>query len=161
MTVDVLAHSGGIIMFERHRLPEDPPALDQHIAVSQHVGKIQKIIAKLSQELELLPVVLSQDGEPVAFAGLPGAANAEHIAKVADRIWQEGAQRQARELVRFEEETINGADERTNVMIYSTHVAGGIVLTVGWNISISLTQIRAEVSDVKLELLDILGVGEE
>ena len=161
MTVEVLVHLRDIKMFERHRLPEGPPALDQHVSVSQHVGKIQKIIARLSQELESLPVVLSQDGEPIAFAGLPGAANAEHIAKVVDRIWQEGAQRQARELVRFEEETIDGADERTNVMIYSTHVAGGIVLSVGWNITISLTQIRAEVSDMKSELRDILGVEQE
>ncbi len=161
MTVDVLAYSGDIRMFEPHRLPEGPPALGQHIAVSQHVGKVQKVITKLSQELELLPVVLSQEGEPIAFAGLPGATGAEHIAKLVDRAWQEGAHRQAREFVRFEEETIDGADERATMMFYSTHIAGGVVLTVGWNISISLTQIRAEVSDVKSELLDILGVGEE
>ncbi len=161
MTVEVLAHSGDIRMFDPHRLPEDPPALGQHIAVSQHVGKAQKIVTKLSQELELLPVVLSQEGEPIAFAGLPGATSAEHIAKLVDRVWQDGAHRQAREFVRFEEESIDGADERTMMMFYSTHIAGGIVLTVGWNVSISLTQIRAEVSDVKSELLDILGVGEE
>jgi hypothetical protein len=161
MTVEVLAHSGDIRMFDPHRLPEGPPALGEHIAVSQHMGQVQKIITKLSQELELLPVVLSQESEPIAFAGLPGATSAEHIAKLVDRVWQEGAHRQAREFVRFEEASIDGADERTMMMFYSTHVVGGIVLTVGWNVSISLTQIRAEVSDVKLELLDILGVGEE
>lgn len=161
MTVDILAHSEDIRMFDPHRLPEGPPALDQRIAVSQHVGKIQKIITKLSQEIELLPVVLSQEGEPIAFAGLPGATSAEHIAKLVDRVWQEGAQRQAREFVRFEEESIDGADERTMMMFYSIHIAGGIVLTVGWNVSISLTQIRAEVSDVKSELLEILGIEKE
>lgn len=161
MTVEFLVHLGDVRMFDPHRLPEGPPALGQHIAVSQHVGKIQKVVTKLSQEIEMLPVVLSQDGEPIAFAGLPGATNAEHIAKLADRIWQEGGHRQAREFVRFEEETIDGADERTTLMLFSRHITGGVVLTVGWNVSISLTQIRAEVSDVKSELLDILGVGEE
>ncbi len=148
-------------MFDPHRLPEGPPALGQHIAISGHIGKIQKVVAKLSQELEALPVVLSQDGEPIAFAGLQSATSAEHIAKLVDRVWQEGAHRQAREFVRFEEESIDGTDERTMMMFYSTHIAGGVVLTIGWNVSISLTQIRAEVNDVKLELLDILGVGEE
>jgi hypothetical protein len=148
-------------MFDPHKLPEGPPALDHHISVSQHAGKAQKIITKLSQEIDLLPVVLSQEGEVIAFAGLPGATNAEHIARLADRVWQEGSHCQARELIRFEEETIDGADERTTVMLYSTHIVGGIILAVGWNVSISLTQIRAEVSDVKAELLDILGVGEE
>jgi hypothetical protein len=149
-------------MFERHKLPENPPALDQHVTVSQqHAGKIHKAIAKLSQEIELLPVILSQEGEVVAYAGLPNADSAEHIAKLIGRVWHEGAHRQARELVRFEEETINEADERTNVMLYSTHIAGALTLTIGWNVSISLTQIRAEVHDVKIELLNIIGIEEE
>ena len=148
-------------MFEPYKLPENPPALDRHISVTQQdAGKIHKIVTKLSQELELLPVILSQEGEVIAFAELPNTASAEHIAKLIGRIWHEGAHRQARELVRFEEEVIDEADERTSVMLYSTHVAGAITLTVGWNVSISLTQIRAEVNDVKTELMSILDVDE-
>ncbi|MBN1310947.1 MAG: hypothetical protein JXB30_05950 [Anaerolineae bacterium] len=148
-------------MFEPYKLPENPPALDQHIAVSQQdAGKIYKVITKLSQEIELLPVVLSQEGEVIAFAELPNATSAEHIAKLIGRIWHEGAHRQARELIRFEEETIDEADDRTNVMLYSTHITGAITLTIGWHVSISLTQIRAEVNDVKIELLRILGAEE-
>jgi hypothetical protein len=154
--------TGDSKMFERHNLPENPPALDQHIAVSQQqTGKIHKAIAKLSQEIEMLPVILSQEGEVIAYAGLPSADSAEHIAKLIGRIWHEGAHRQARELVRFEEETINEADERANMMLYSSHITGAITLAVGWNVSISLTQIRAEVHDVKAELLGIFGVEGE
>jgi hypothetical protein len=148
-------------MFEPYRLPKDPPALEQRITVSQQdAGKIHRVVARLSQELELLPVILSQEGEVIAFAELPNAASAEHIAKLIGRIWHDGAHRNARELVRFEEETIDEADDRTNVMLYSTHIAGAITLTIGWNVSISLTQIRAEVHDVKIELLRILGAEE-
>jgi hypothetical protein len=148
-------------MFERYKLPENPPALDRHISVSQQdAGKIHKIVTRLSQELDLLPVILSQEGQVIAFTELSHAASAEHIAKLIGRIWHEGAHRQAHELIRFEEEVIDEADERTNMMLYSTHIAGAITLTIGWNVSISLTQIRAEVHDVKTELLSILSVEE-
>lgn len=146
-------------MFQQFKLPDTPPPLDQVVKVTKkQTDKAHKALTKLSEGLESLPVILSQEGQVICYAGLPGTESAERLAKLTARVWREGANRVARELVRFEEEIIDEADERNNVMLYSIHVAGGITLTAGWNVSISLTQIRAEVGDVRLQLLGILGI---
>jgi hypothetical protein len=43
-----------------------------------------------------------------------------------------------------------------NVMLYAAHIKGGLTLTTGWELALSLTQMRAEVGDAKTELLQIL-----
>jgi hypothetical protein len=105
-----------------------------------------------------MPVVLSQEGEVIGSAGPLSELVAERLAKTAARVWREGSSRLAREFVRFEEEVIDEADQRANLLIYSAHVVGGITLTIGWQMSVSLTQVRAEVSDAKAELVKIIGV---
>lgn len=130
------------------RLPEGPPPLHERVELSeQQVQKVAEELAALSASLDSLPVVLSQDGEVVGFAGTQEAEIADRIAKMADRLWREGATRIARELIRFEEETVSEASERANFLLYSAHIYGALVLTVGWQMSVSLTQMRAEVAD--------------
>jgi len=146
-------------MFEIPILPESPPDLDQQLELSlDQARQAQSILAELCSSLEDLPVVLSQEGHVISQAGSQGEAVAERLAKTAARIWREGSNRLAREFVRFEEEVIDEADSRANFLIYSAHIAGGVTLTVGWQVTLSLTQVRAEVSDARAELVKIIGV---
>lgn len=145
-------------MFQMPILPESPPDLDRTIKVSaQQVKKAKAIVEELSAALENLPAVLSQDGKIVTSAGPASEAVTERIAKAAGRVWREGSERLSRELIRFEEESIEEADQRANLMIYSAHISGALTLSIGWQMTISLTQIRAEVGDARSELQKILN----
>lgn len=145
-------------MFEVPILPEAPPDLDQQIELNlEQIRKAQSILARLCSSLENLPVVLSQEGHVISQAGAQGEMVTERMAKTAARVWREGSTRLARELVRFEEEVVDEADSRANFLIYSAHIAGGITLTVGWQVTLSLTQVRAEVGDARAELVKIIA----
>lgn len=149
-------------MFGPVSLPETPPNIDEKIEVTaEQTREISRIISGLSEGLEALPVVVSQHGDVIASAGVADAPVAQKVAKLANRLWRDGSHRLAREVLRFEEEVVEEGGERTNFMIYSIHIAGGITLTVNWYLSFSLTQIRAEVSDAKESLLHALGIHEE
>ncbi|NDJ54467.1 MAG: hypothetical protein GYB68_15460 [Chloroflexi bacterium] len=144
-------------MFGQDHLPETPPAFSENIALdNKQIDGLQRIVSDLSESLESLPVVLSQDGHINAYAGRVSRGVAEQLAKVTDRTWREGATRIARELLRFAEETIDSEDERGNFLIYSIHIEGAMTLTVGWELTVSLTQIRAEVVDAKQAIQNIL-----
>jgi hypothetical protein len=79
-------------------------------------------------------------------------ASLEHVARTVARLWQDGSNRLARELIRFEEEIVEGETERLSFFLYSVHINGAVTLTLGWNPSLSLTQLRAEATDVKAAL---------
>ncbi len=144
-------------MFPSGELPEAPPALQEMIDVTAHdVNRMQAMINDLSGGLEALPVVLSQDGDVIASAGRISDNMADAIARQAKRLWREGATRLAREFIRFEEELFEDEQGRANYMIYSIHVKGALTLTVGWEMSFSLTQIRAEVDAIREEMAEIL-----
>ena len=145
-------------MFEIPILPEAPPDLDQGITLDlEQARKAQTVLAELCSSLENLPVILSQEGQVIAQAGAQDEVVAERLAKSVAKAWREGSSRLARELIRFAEEVIDEADARSNFLAYSAHIAGGITLTVGWQVTLSLTQVRAEVSDARAELLKIIG----
>jgi len=138
------------------RLPDTPPSLEQRIALTdQQIEQIGRLTIQLSEALDGLPVVVSQQGEIVHSAGAVDHVVAERLVRVADRVWREGGSHIAREVIRFEEEVIEEI-ERANFVVYSIHIAGALTLTVGWQMAISLTQLRAEVSDVKAQLLRVL-----
>ncbi len=147
-------------MLQMPTLPEAPPDLDQTVKLSAaQIKKAKAVLDELSDALENLPAVLSQDGKVVTSAGSASDAVVERIAKVAARSWREGGSRLSRELIRFEEESIEeeAAEKRANLMVYSAHISGALTLSLGWQMTISLTQIRAEVSDAKSDLQSILN----
>ncbi len=145
------------MVWERYRAPHTPPPLEERVTLSdEQRQRAAALIAGLSQSLEALPVVLSQEGEVICSAGLADERHAERLTRVAGRIWREGADQTAREVIRFEEEVLGSNDERTSFMIYTAHVAGALTLTIGWQLSPSLTQLRAEVGDVIAELQRLL-----
>lgn len=138
-------------------LPEQPPAIEQAVAMNEDQRKRARTrLKQLSKGLEGCPVLLSQDGNLEAHAGSISAENAERIARQVGRLWQEGSALLARELIRFEEERLEEGSERASYMLYSLHIEGALTLTVGWQSSASLTQIRAESSDLCEELYEIL-----
>lgn len=148
-----------VTMVDSNSLPDTPPPLHDRLDVSeQQAQQVQQILNDLSTSLDSLPVVLSQDGDVIASAGTDNDTVIGRIARLAGRVWNEGATRLARELIRFEEETIGDeeAEERVNLLLYSAHIAGAVTLTIGWEMAISLTQMRAEVADVKDRLARIL-----
>ena len=144
-------------MFQQDDLPDTPPELSDRVTLSeQQVQEADVILSELSEDMDTLPVVLSQDGSVISFTGVEDEEIAERIAKLAGRTWNEGANRQAREFIRFAEETFGEESERSNLLLYSVHVAGAVTLTVGWRMPISLTQIRADVGDARLSLWRII-----
>jgi hypothetical protein len=114
------------------------------------------VLGLLSRGLDAMPVVLSQQADVIAFAGQGDADLAKQIAQHANEGWQQGATDIAREYIRFQEETFSIGDKRLTLLLYSRHITDALVLTVGWQIAVSLTQIRAEMSDARLDLLDAL-----
>src|SRR5574341_1689092 len=141
-------------MAKKRPLPDSPPPLRERLAISQEQNEeAQRILETLAGALDL-PAILSQDGDVIAHAGNDNQVVIERLARLAGRVWTEGATRVARELIRFEEETIGDDDspERVNLMLYSAHITGAMTLTIGWDISTSLTQVRAEISDTREQL---------
>lgn len=146
-------------MLQVPTLPEAPPDLENTIKLSSaQAKKAHSVLETLSAALENLPCVLSQDGKVVTSAGNGGEAVVERIAKAAGRTWKDGSERLSRELIRFEEEAFEeDAENRANLMIYSTHISGALTLSIGWQMTISLTQIRAEVGDARGELQGLVS----
>ncbi|HEC23203.1 MAG TPA: hypothetical protein ENI95_09830 [Chloroflexi bacterium] len=138
-----------------------PLAFQERIPISeQQLEHIQRILSNLSQGLDSLPVVLSQDSEVIGSAGRADEALAARIARLAARIWREGASRPAREFICFEEEVIDEADERISLLLYSVHITGAVTLTIGWQMSITLTQLRAEAAEARAALRNVLAAHE-
>jgi hypothetical protein len=136
---------------------ETAPALQNRLELSpEQVAGTREVLARLSQGLDSLPVILSQDGDVVSYGGPVEEETAERLARLASRVWHEGATHPSRELIRFEEETLGEESSgRANLMLYSAHVVGALTLTVGWEITISLTQVRAEVADARRQLMNL------
>ncbi len=143
----------------KFQLPDSPPPLTERVTLSRkQTEKAEELLSDLAVALETFPVVLCQQGEVVCYAGTPDEKIAERIARLADRVWREGATRVAREVIRFNEEVIDEQTERTSFMLYSAHVSGALTLAVGWRLTLSLTQLRAEVGDTIQELKQVLRV---
>jgi hypothetical protein len=136
---------------------ETAPALQNRLELSpDQVAGTREVLARLSQGLDSLPVILSQDGDVVSYGGPVEEETAERLARLASRVWHEGATHPSRELIRFEEETLGEESSgRANLMLYSAHVVGALTLTVGWEITVSLTQVRAEVADARRQLMNL------
>lgn len=147
------------MFWQRFALPENPPELKTRVKVSRdQVKKATKLMRELSRELDGFPVVLSQFGNVVSAGGLDDdPATAQQLAKAINRSWTDGQERLAREIICFEEEIVGAGKEQTSFRLYSIHVLDALTLTVGWQLSVSLTQLRAEVSDMREKLLDVFS----
>ena len=127
--------------------------LHERLEISEsQVEEAQRVADSLAGALSL-PVLLSQDGDVVALSQIDEVGTAERLARHIGRIWNEGASRNAREVIRFEEEIIGSDDtDRMNILLFSVHIERALTLTIGWETSISLTRIRAEVAAIRNDL---------
>lgn len=142
---------------DKYQLPDQPLPLDEPVEVSnEQREEIEPLLSDLSQAFDALPVVLSQAGEVVAAADTIGEGIAKQIAGIAQRLWRDGESHIAREIIEFDEIVLDQLDKRFGVMIYSLHVVGGLVLTLGWQQALSITQVRAEAKDLKDQILSML-----
>src|SRR5687767_5727592 len=111
-------------------LPTTPPPLDETVSLSDsQIEQIAAALGALSRDLDGLPVIVSQKSEMVASAGALNAFVPERLARVTERLWRDGKRHPAREVIRFEEESIEEV-ERANYMVYSVHIMGALTLTV-------------------------------
>jgi hypothetical protein len=138
--------------WERFEPPEAPPPLDRTVKLAgAQRKKAEDALADLSAALDGLPAVLSQQGDIVGQAGASDEG-AGQLAGIAVRIWADGDLYLAREAIQFAEQAIQGQSNHGSYMIYSVHVAGALVLTVGWMLTVPLHRVRMETAATRLAL---------
>ena len=114
------------------------------------------ILVEFSVALDDQPLILSQDGRVIASSGLRAEAVAERIARAADRLWNRDTGMNTPEVISFAEITIEEAD-RANFMLYSRHITGPVILSVGWDGTPPLAELRAGIRHAVTQLLGIVN----
>jgi hypothetical protein len=138
--------------WERFEPPEAPPPLDRTVKLAgAQRKKVEDALVDLSAALDGLPAVLSQQGDVAGQAGMSDEG-AGQLAGIAARIWEDGDLYLAREAIQFAEQAIQGQSNHGAYMIYSVHVAGALVLTVGWRLAVPLHRVRTETASTRLAL---------
>ncbi len=146
-----------MFFWERYQLPESPPAIDEPVQIPAGYPQDAKgVVAALSRALDGAPVVLAQHGQAIASAGPLSEQAVAQFARIVDRLWRDGANQLAREVLRFEEEDLGEEGQSLTVMTYSAHVAGGLTVSVGWQADTPLTQVRAEAAEARQRLQILL-----
>lgn len=147
-------------MDNENGLPVGPPRLHDVVILSnQQIADIQAHLGQLSESLQWVPVVFSQDGQLISYAGVDDEAVAEAIARNAAQLWSEGATRIAREYISFEEKKYGELDQHSNLILYSAHVRAALTLSVGVEFPSSLTTIRQQVDRTRVAIKRIVLAG--
>ena len=125
-----------------------------HIELSQQeAGQLNGKLQEIGEVLDEMPLVLSQDGVLISHVGPISRDTAAAIARVAGRVWREGATRPTREWLCFDDQLPSESGERRSPMLYSVHVAGDVTISAAWDGGTLLSSLRADV----LEAAQILG----
>ena len=134
--------------------PLGGPALGGHLELTpDQSSQLAEGLAHISSRLEKTPLLLSQDGTLLSHAGelSPDAATA--MARLAGRVWREGATRSTPEWLCFSDQLASEGGERRSMALYSVVVAGDLTLCAAWDGSPSLSTLRANA----LEAATVLG----
>ena len=117
-----------------------------HIEVSQQqVEQLAGRLEEIGQAMSDIPLFLSQDGALISQVGGISGEVAASMARLAGRVWREGATRPAREWLHFDDRLPAGSGERRSLALYSVRVAGDVTLSAAWDGSVSLSSLRAGV----------------
>ncbi len=147
-------------MEHENSLPSTPPRLQDIISLSnQQIADIYAVLGELSEALDWAPIVLSQDGQVVAYAGVEDEGVAEGLSRNAAQFWREGATRNAREYVSFEEKNYGEPDQYNNLMLHSVHVRAALTISIGIEFPSSLTKIRQHTVRAKAAIQRIVLTG--
>jgi CheY-like chemotaxis protein len=124
--------------------PDAPPWPNGQLQLNaQQTRIVTDTLTELSQALDDLPVVLSYNGNLIAFSGPLSQQHVEEFAHLAGQLWRKG-ESHTREVIRFDEQVRIEGVERHSYMLYSTRVVSAMVLSVAWGASVDLSVVRAE-----------------
>lgn len=128
-----------------------------------HVELTQQEMDQLSQKLHDIgqtfvpvPLLLSQDGTLIIHVGSLTDDSATVMARLAGRLWREGATSPAREWLCFKDQIPGAGTERRTVALFSVIVAGDLTLTVPWDGDASFSTLRTGMLDAAAELRSLL-----
>ena len=136
---------------------EGPP-LQEHLSLSEaQTQGLAETLREIDQSENGIPLLLSQDGVMISASEvMPGEA-ATSLAKLAGRVWREGATHSATEWLRFDDQLPTTGGERRNIALYSVLVAGDVTLSAGWDGLTTLSILRASTYQAAARLAGILG----
>ena len=136
---------------------ESPP-LQEHIPISEtQTQRMAETLREFDQLGDGLPLLLSQDGVMVATSEAMPREAAMSLAKLAGRVWREGATHPTMEWLRFDDQLPATGGERRNIALYSVLVAGDVTLSAGWDGMLALSLLRASTYQAATRLAGILG----
>lgn len=145
------------MVWHKFELPEKAPDLQSSVEFgSEQLERAQRVIDTVSAGLDNMPVILSQQGDVIYSAGDITESAAKQLARTINRTWSANPDQVAHEIIRFEEEIVDIEDGSESYRLYSLHIHNALILTAGWQLSISLTQVRAELLDAKESLQKFL-----
>jgi hypothetical protein len=129
----------------------------EHIELTQQqIGRLVEKLGNIGEALDQVPVFLSRDGALISHEGGVSHDSATAMARLAGRVWREGATRPAREWLCFNDQIPTEGGQRRSVALYSVAVGGDLSLTVAWDGSNSLTTLRADVLEAAATLQGLL-----
>ena len=124
--------------------PLGGPALGGHKELTpDQSGQLAEGLAQISRRLEKTPLLLSQDGALLSHAGEISPDAAASMARLAGRVWREGATRSTPEWLCFSDQIASEGSERRSMALYSVVVVGDLTLSAAWDGSPSLSTLRA------------------
>jgi CheY-like chemotaxis protein len=122
----------------------DGPELGGHIELTPaHADQLANELKRFSEQLERLPILLVQDGTLISHEGDISRDSALAMARLAGRMWREGATRPAPEWLCFNDQIPGEGGERRAMALYSVLVVGDLALAMGWDGTVSLSTLRA------------------
>jgi CheY-like chemotaxis protein len=132
--------------------------LGGHVELTQQkMDELSHKLKNIGQAFAPVPLLLSQDGALVSHVGNLSTDSAGAMARMAGRLWREGATSPARECLCFKDQIPGGGSERRTVALFSVIVAGDLTLTVPWDGDASFSALRTETLDAAAALENLLS----
>lgn len=137
--------------------PMAGPKLGGHVELTpEQTSQLTNGLSEISKRLEQTPLLLSQDGALVSHAGDLSVESATSMARLAGRVWREGATRPTHEWLCFGDQVASGGGERRSMALYSVVVVGDLALSAAWDGSPSLSTLRANALEAAVVLSSLV-----
>jgi DNA-binding response OmpR family regulator len=122
----------------------DQPLAGHVELTQQQLAQLSEKLRDMSQTLAPVALLLSQDGALISHVGNLTSDSAGAMARLAGRLWREGATSPARECLCFKDQIPGAGTERRTVALFSVIVAGDLTLTVPWDGNASFSTLRTD-----------------
>jgi CheY-like chemotaxis protein len=132
--------------------------LGGHVELTQQeMDVLTHKLKNIGQTLAPVPLLLSQDGTLISHVGNLSNESAGAMARLAGRLWREGATSPARECLCFKDQIPGAGTERRTVALFSVIVVGDLTLTVPWDGDASFSALRTDTLDAAAALGSLLS----